>query len=272
MSRKARVAHRGMDPRTPSALETGRADLQAHRADEAGAAGARGGAAGALPAGGGMSGLRRAGAVAWKDLLLEWRRRETVAAMVFLSVLTAVLLGFALGGRGEVAPAVLWVALALGAVLGVSRLTVAEAEQGTLEALLLYPGAREHLFWGKWAALTGLLTALAAILLPLVAVLFGMAAGPRWPVLAGTMLFGIVGLAAVGTLFAAMALHVRGRELLVPLLLLPLALPVLLAGIRLTEAILGAGQAGPWPAVLLVFDILFLLVAPILFELVVEEV
>ncbi len=219
-----------------------------------------------------MSAWRRTVALARKDLLLEWRGRETITAMAVLALLVVLLLGFALGAEPPRAPAILWVALALAAMLGVARPTQAEVEQQALETLLLYPGSREHLYWGKWAALTVLLTVLLALLLVTLGVLFNVDLWAKLPALFGVGVLGIAGLSAVGTLFAALVIHVRGRELLMPLLLLPVALPVVLGGVRLTEAVLtGAPGGGLWFGVLAVFDILFVLVAPILYDVVMEE-
>lgn len=219
-----------------------------------------------------MSGARRAAAVARKDLLIEWRGREITTAMGTFAVLVILLLGFALGSEPARAPAILWVALTLAAMLGVARPTQMELDQGAFETLLLYPGSREHVFWGKWAALTVLLAGLLGFLLLLLGILFNVDIWHQVPALLGAGLLGIIGLASIGTLFAALVIHVRGRELLMPLLLLPIAVPVILAGIRLTEAILTNGPGGVWVGVLLVFDILFSLVAPIFYEVVMEEI
>ncbi len=218
-----------------------------------------------------MSGWRRAATLARKDLQLEWRRRETTTMMGTLALLLVLLLGFALDSDPARAPAILWVALGLAAIVGVARPTQVELEEGALETLLLYPGSREDLYWGKWAALTIMLSALLGFLLPLLGVLFNIDLWRQLPALVGVGLLGVVGLASVGTLFASLALQVRGRELLLPLLLLPIVLPVVLAGVRLTEAVLRGGPWTTWLGVLAAFDLLFLLVAPILFSVVMEE-
>ncbi len=219
-----------------------------------------------------MNAWRRTVALVRKDLLLEWRGRETITTMGGLALLVVLLLGLVLGGEAARAPAILWVALLLAATLGVSRWTQAEVEQQALETLLLYPGSREHLYWGTWAALTLLLMTLLGLLLAALGLLFNIDLWARLPLLLGAGFLGIAGLCAVGTLFAALLVHVRGRELLMPLLLLPVALPVLLGSVRLTEAILsGAPGGGLWLGVLAVFDILFLLVAPVLYAVVMEE-
>jgi len=218
-----------------------------------------------------MNGWRRATTLARKDLLLEWRGRETAVMITTLALLLILLLGFALDSAPARAPAILWVALGVAAMVGVARPTQAELEAGALETLLLYPGSREDLYWGKCAALTIMLCALLGLLVPLLGILFNINLWHQLPALFGVGLLGVIGLASVGTLLASLALQVRGRELLLPLLLLPIALPVVLASLRLTEIALSGGPWMPWLGVLATFDLLFLLVAPILFSVVMEE-
>ncbi len=217
-----------------------------------------------------MRALRRALALAAKDLRVEWRRREALLPSGSFGLLVTIVLGLTLGADPDQAPAILWVALAFAAVLLVERTTEREGEEGTLEALLLYPGSREDLFWGRWAALGVLLLVLGLGMGLTQVVLFGTQIGPGWPhlILAGVLAAG--GLAAVGALLSALLVNVRGGHLLMPLLLLPICLPVLLAGIRLTEAARTGASFGPWFGVLVVFDLLFLLVGPPLFASVVE--
>lgn len=218
-----------------------------------------------------MPALARAVAVARKDLLLEWRGRQIAAATGLFALLVVLVLGLTLGAGPRQAAVILWVALGFALMLGVHRLVQGEVEQQALEALLLYPGSREHLYWGKWAALVVMLGALLIVLLLALGLLFNAAVWPVFLPVLGIGLLGAIGLASAGTLFAALVLHVRGRELVLPLLLLPVALPVLLAGVRLTDALLGGGALGVWPGVLAVFDAVFLLVCPVLFEVVMDE-
>lgn len=218
-----------------------------------------------------MTAIDRVAAVTSKDLLLEWRGRQTATAMGMVAFLVILFLGFVLGSEPERAPAVLWVAMGFAAVLGIPRLTQAEVEQQALETLLLYPGSREHIYWGKFLALVVMLTALLVFLCALVGVLFNIPIWTHLPALIGVGLLGVIGLAAIGTLLAGVVLHVRARELLMPLLLLPLALPVVLGCLRLTEAALAGRGEAVWLVVIGVFDLTALLVCPILFEVVMEE-
>ena len=218
-----------------------------------------------------MSGIVRTAALARKDLLLEWRGQETLTAMSTFALLVLLLLGFTIGATQEAAPTMLWVTLVIATMLGIPRLVYTEVEQGAFETLLLYPGSREHLFWGKSLALAALLGILWVILLAVAALFFNLDLWRRLPALIGAGLLGAIGLSSTGTLFSVLLLHVRGRELLLPLLLLPVMLPVVLAGVRITDAALAGGSAGVWIAVVGVFDILFLLASPLLFEAITEE-
>ncbi len=218
-----------------------------------------------------MTASGRVAAITGKELLLEWRGRQTATAMGMVALLVILFLGFVLGSEPARAPAVLWVAMGFATVLGIPRLTQAEVEQQALETLLLYPGSREHIYWGKFLALVVMLTALLAFLWALVGVLFNLPIWTHLPALIGVGLLGVIGLAAIGTLLAGVVLHVRARELLMPLLLLPLALPVVLGCVRLTEAALAGTGEGVWLVVLGLFALTALLVCPILFEVVMEE-
>ncbi|MDQ7819390.1 MAG: heme exporter protein CcmB [Armatimonadota bacterium] len=219
-----------------------------------------------------MSGWTRAAAVARKDLRAEWRGRAVALTMLLAGLLLVLVLGVALGPEPARAAAVVWVSAACAAAVGIPRITQAEADQQALEALLLYPGRREHLYWGKAAALAVLLGGVVAVLLILAAFLFGLPVAARLPQLAAVGGAGVAALAALGTLVAGLLLHVRGRELLAPLLMLPLALPPVLACIRLTEAVLAGAPAGVWPGVLAGSVAVFVLACPILFEAVMDEV
>lgn len=218
-----------------------------------------------------MNGMIRAAALARKDLLLEWRGREILTAMATFAILVLLLLGFTIGATPSTSPTMLWIALGLATMLGMPRLIYAEVEQGAFETLLLYPGSREHLFWGKSAALASLLAILWCVLLVIAGLFFNLDIWSHLPALIGAGVLGVVGLSATGTLYAGLLLHVRGRELLLPVLLLPIMLPLVLAGVRVTEAALGGNNGGMWVAVIGLFDILFLLLAPLLFEAITEE-
>jgi heme exporter protein CcmB len=216
-----------------------------------------------------MSSGRRVRAVARKELLVEWRARDALLPAGSFGLSVLLVLGLTSGGGPEAAAPVLWVSVLLASVLAVGRGAEREGEEGTLEALLLYPGSREDLFWGRWLALFVLLVALGFGLWGAQVLLFD-APARGWRAMLATGLLAAAGLAALGTLLAALLSHVRAGRLLMPLLFLPTSVPVLLAGVRLTEAAALGGPAGPWWGVLAAFDALFLLLGPFLFEVVVE--
>ncbi|MCS7236532.1 MAG: heme exporter protein CcmB [Armatimonadota bacterium] len=216
-----------------------------------------------------MRAWRRVTALARKDLLLEWRGRDALVPAASFGLAVLVVLGLVWGGSPEAAPPVLWLALLLASVLAMGRSAEREDEEGTLEVLVLYPGSREDLFWGRWLALCVLLLALGAGLWAAQVLLFNAPTRNSTTLLLVGLLVA-VGLSAVGTLLAALLQHVRAGRLLLPLLFLPTTVPVLLAGVRLTEAATSGTPAGPWWGVLAAFDLLFLLVGPGLFEVAVE--
>ena len=217
-------------------------------------------------------------ALARKDLLTEGRSKETLNGLLFFAALVLLVFGFALGpdrARLEQAAAgVLWVGFILTGVLGLTRAFQVERENECLEGLLLYPGDRGALYLGKLVGNVVFMVALEAAVFPCFAFFYNM---PIWGALPGLFLtaaLGTVGFAAVGTLFAAMTMHLRAREVMFPLLLLPFVVPVLLAAVKGTEAFLrGAGwaEAFPWLTLLGLFDLVFVTVSLFAFEWVVED-
>lgn len=222
--------------------------------------------------------MGRIWAVARKDLLTEGRSKETLNGLLFFAALVLLVFGFALGPDparlAQAASGVLWVGFILTGMLGLARAFQAERENECLDGLLLYPGDRGALYLGKLLGNIVFMLALEAAVFPCFAFFYNM---PLWGALPGLLLtaaLGTVGFAAVGTLFAAMTMHLRAREVLFPLLLLPFVVPVLLAAVKATEAFLrGAGrtEAFPWLALLVLFDLVFVTVSLFAFEWVVEE-
>lgn len=222
--------------------------------------------------------MGRIWAVARKDLLTEGRSKETLNGLLFFAALVLLVFGFALGPDparlSQAASGVLWVGFILTGMLGLTRAFQAERENECLEGLLLYPGDREALYLGKLLGNMVFMLALEVAVFPCFAFFYNMALWDALPGLLLTAALGTVGFAAVGTLFAAMTMHLRAREVLFPLLLLPFVVPVLLAAVKATEAFLrGAGQpeASPWLALLALFDLVFVTVSLFAFEWVVEE-
>lgn len=215
-------------------------------------------------------------ALVLKDLLLESRRRETVAGVLVFVLLVLMLFLFALdlrpGQARQLAPGVLWITLLFAGLLALGRTFAAERDQGTLDGLLLAPLDRSALYLGKVAATVVFMALVEIVALPIFAAVFDA------PLLAPgvllTVALGTVGFAAAGTLFAALAAQTRARDVLLPLLLLPLLAPLLIASARATDDLLAGAStptSAPWWELLFGLIILFVGAAVLLFDTLVEE-
>jgi heme exporter protein B len=214
-----------------------------------------------------------------KDLRLELRTKESVPAMGLFALGTFVLFHFAIDRRtveGDLAAGVLWVTLLFAAVLGIGRLFVAEREQGGFDGFLLAPVDRTSLFVAKAAVLFAFLVAVEVFAVTAFAVLLlGPSPWPGLPGLALVLLLADAGIAVVGTLVGALAVQTRARDLLVPLLALPLAVPLVIGGARATAPLLAGSGAGPlegrWLLFLGLYDLVFGLLAYAIFDFLLEE-
>jgi heme exporter protein B len=214
----------------------------------------------------------------WKDVTVELRARERVNAMLFFAALVLFIFNFALGPDREklqeVAPGLLWLAFLFTGMLGLGRSFQAERENECFEELLLTPGDRESIFFGKLASNVLFMVTAEALILPLFGILYNLDIWPYLPSLALVAFLGTVGFSTLGTLLAAMTAHLRAREVMLPLLLFPLTVPVILGSVRATEVILaggGLGEVSHWLKLLGGFDLIFLVVSPLVFEFVLEE-
>jgi len=214
-----------------------------------------------------------------KELALELRTRESVPAMVLFTVTTYVLFHFGLDRNaldGDLAAGVLWVTLLFAAILGVNRLFVAEHEQGGFDGFLLAPVDRSAMLVAKAIALLCFLCAVELIAVPAFGLLLlGPSLGQALPELALVLVLANAGIAVVGTLVAALAIQTRARDLMVPLLALPLLVPVVLGASRATSPLLAAGGAealpGDWLSLLALYDLLFALIAYAVFDFLLED-
>jgi heme exporter protein B len=221
--------------------------------------------------------LRHAGAMAAKDLRIQVRTRYGLSAVLPFAGTLLVAFGLSLGpGRSVLegaAPGLLWLAVLFASVLSFHQAYQVESEDGAMEGLVLSPFDRAGIFLGKAAGVAAELIALEAAVVLLVATLFGLSLGRAPAVLAAAFVLGTVGLSAIGSLLGVLTESPRTREALVPMLILPLATPVLVAGVKATQlAIAGrAGEAGSWLGLLVAFDIVFLSVGTIVFGQLLED-
>ena len=214
-----------------------------------------------------------------KDLAIEWRTREIVYTTLFFAVSCVLVFafGFVREGRAveDAAAGILWIAIAFSGTLAIGRTFERERQNETLRAFLASPIDRPALYVGKLAAVLVLLTAIECVVTPLVALLFGGRFFSQPVMMAVLLLLGSVGFAAVGTLFAAMLLRSRSRDVLLPIVLYPITVPVIIAGVRGTAALLQSepdlAAARTWAAILVSFDVVFITLALWTFDAVMSE-
>ena len=223
-----------------------------------------------------MSTWRAVMAIVAKDVAAELRSKETLSTLLVFALMVVVVFNFAFELRVEnvrqIAPGVLWVAFTFSGVLALNRSFVVEREEDCIEGLRLTPVDRGVIYVGKLLANTLFMLAAEACILPLFAVLFDVSV--LSPALWLIVVLGTVGFAAVGTLFAAMAVNTRAREAMLPLLLFPIAVPVLIAATKATGQALdgqGLSEVYSWLRLLVAFDLIFTVIAWLGFEYVLEE-
>lgn len=220
--------------------------------------------------------LRAVGAVVWKDLAAELRSRELLTAMLVFALLVILVFNFAMEldvqARQTVTSGVLWVTFAFAGTLGLNRSMAVERDRGCLDGLLLAPVDRSALYFGKAAGNLVFMLVVEAIVLPTYSLLYNV--NLFRPGLVVVVVLGSVGYSAVGTLLSSMAVQARTRDVLLPILLFPVILPVLVAAVKASNAFLqGLEMADIWPwlNLLIVYDVVFVAVAFMVFDFVVEE-
>ncbi len=230
----------------------------------------------AVPGGFG-SYLRKVTAIVGKDVATEIRTKEMISAMFVFSLLIIFIFNFAFdlraGNMQALAPGVLWVAIVFAGMLGLSRSFILERDRGVLDGLLLAPVDRSAIYFGKMIGNVLFIGVVEIFVLPVFIVLFNQ---PLYtiPMLIGVVVLGTIGMSGVGTLFSAMAVHTRAREVLLPIMLFPVIVPVMLAAVHLTSAVLDQTpfeDVSHWLALIVAFDVIFIAASFILFEFVVEE-
>lgn len=221
--------------------------------------------------------LRTAAAVLWKDLKIEMRTRDAVSAAFVFAILVLVVFNFALGGDTpelrRLAAGFFWVAFAFSGTLALNRSSAIERESGAGRALALAPVDAGGIYLGKFCANAIFLMATQLAVLPLFVIFFDVAVAPgRIGWLAASFVLGAIGFAAPGTLFSVVAANTRMRELMLPLLFIPVSVPALIAAVETTSFALGGiDNASFWFKLLVVYDVVFVTASLLVFEYALEE-
>lgn len=223
-----------------------------------------------------MSFLRKVMAIVWKDVRAELRTKDILSSMLVFAGLSVLIFQFAFDLRADnvrlVLPGVLWIAITFAGVLGLNRSFILEQDRGSLEGLLLAPMDRSAIYFGKLIGNLLFIFVVELLLLPLMTVLFNV-----WllsPALLLVVALGTVGYAAVGTLFAALSINTRAREVMLPILLFPVMVPVFVAGVQAVSRLLDGETLADiirWVQLLVAYDAIFIAAAMLLFDFVVEE-
>jgi len=220
--------------------------------------------------------LRALWAIVWKDLAAELRSRELITAMLVFALLVILIFNFALEldpkTRSSVTSGVLWVTFAFAGTLGLNRSMAMEKDRGCLDGLLLTPIDRSAIYFGKMIGNLVFMMLVELIVLPLYSVLYNTSV--LHPGLLLVIFMGSLGYIAVGTLLSTMAIQARTRDILLPILLFPLAIPVLIAAVKSSSGFLEGiplNEIRPWLNLLLVYDVIFIAIAFMVFDYIVEE-
>jgi heme exporter protein B len=214
-------------------------------------------------------------AILWKDIRYELRSKQTWLSMGMFALLVLVIFNFTFDLRVNnvkaVAPGVLWIAFIFASLLGLGRTITAERERGIMDRLLLTPVDRKAIYLAKLGGNLLFIGVVEIVALPVFVLLFNFEMtilGELIPI----VLLGTLGLASVGTLFSVMAAATRARELLLPVLVFPLIVPVIISAIRATSLVLTpAFNEPPWLGLLIAFDVIFVSVSTLTFPFVIEE-
>ena len=224
--------------------------------------------------------MRESLAVIWaigrKDLLLETRNKDIIVAVSAFALLVLMVFTFAIDinqvNAKLTGPGILWASIAFARVTGLNRAFALELEGNTLEALMLAPISRDLIYVGKMFGNFLFLTASQIIVIPIFAVLFNLAV-LRWEILVISLLT-TIGFSAIGTLFAAMSMRVRAREVMLPLLFLPVVTPLIMAAVESTSHVVNDGswpEIAQWIQLALAFDIAFIVISAFIFQQILED-
>ncbi|NOZ62008.1 MAG: ABC transporter permease [Calditrichaeota bacterium] len=216
--------------------------------------------------------------IAWKDVLSEFRSKEILSSMLIFCLIVVIIFNFMLEPGSalikEMVAGILWIAITFAGILGLNRSFIYEVDQGCLLGLLLCPVDHFVIYFGKMLGNFLFMIIMEIILVPLMVVLFNLSILSIIAPLSLILLLGTLGFSAVGTLLSAVSVNTRAREILLPILLFPVSVPILMAAVKSTNHLLQSGalsEAIPWIKLLIGFDIIFLTVSSLLFEYVVED-
>jgi len=223
-----------------------------------------------------MSFWKAVAAIVWKDLRAEWRTKDIFSSMFVFALLSVIVFNFSFELRVPdmkmVVPGIVWVAISFAGTLGLNRAFVIEQDKGSLAGLLLAPVDRSAIYFGKLLGNLIFMLAVEIVILPLVMIFYNLSLLTPAHLLA--LFLGTYGFAAVGTVFSAIAVNTRAREVMLPVLLFPVLLPVLIAGVKMTGALLDGetlGSLGNWLQLVAIYDLSFTVVAYLTFGFVMEE-
>ncbi len=226
--------------------------------------------------GGSMIFWRKALVIVWKDVLSEMRTKQIISSVLVFAILVLVIFNFAFGGSQQaielVAPGILWVTFAFAGVLSLNRSFILEKEEYCLEGLMVCPVSREVIYVGKLLGSLLFMLMVEVVVLPVFALLFNEPV-VSLPVVAITFL-ATMGFVAVGTLFSALAVSTKAREMVLPILFLPIVTPVIISAVNATAlALAGEPWSGlaSWIAIIVAFDAIFLVASFLVFNYVIEE-
>ena len=216
--------------------------------------------------------------IAWKDVLSEYRSRETISSMLIFCLIVVIIFNFMLEPGStlvhEMIPGILWIAITFAGILGLNRSFIYEVDQGCLLGLLLCPVDHYVIYFGKMIGNFFFMITMEIIILPLMVVLFNLDIIHILLPLGLVIFLGTLGFSAVGTILSAISVNTRAREILLPILLFPISIPVLLSAVKATNQLFITGNitdSFSWIKILAAFDILFLVLSSLLFEFVVED-
>jgi heme exporter protein B len=223
-----------------------------------------------------MSFWRKVFAITWKDVLSEMRTREIVFSVLVFTLLVIVIFNFAFGAKQEtmvlVAPGILWVTFAFAGVLSLNRSFVQEKEEGCLEGLMVSPASREVIYIGKMLGSLLFMLIIEAMALLIFTFLFNL--NVLSPQLVVITVLTTIGFVTVGTLFSALAVNTKAREMVLPLLFLPIILPIIIGAVKASGLALSGeswSSLASWLQIIGAFDVVFLVVSFLIFAFVIEE-